>query len=243
MKAQPNYYGNYLSLGSLYWYRTEFREAEDLYRRVTTIAPDLATGHMDLGVALMAQGRFQEAETSLLRALRLHRSSLLLMNIGGLYYDEERYIEAVRFFEESVASGTASAMQYRDLGDVYRHLGRGRESTKAYSLARDMAQDEVTRNPQQADSRVLLAVVSALLGDSGAAQFEAAQALTMEPENAIVIREAVLMYESLNQREQSLRVLRRAPPGVLGELSRQPDVKGLQHDSRFQELIQALVIR
>jgi serine/threonine-protein kinase len=237
MKAQPNYYGNYLSLGNLYWYRTEFRQAEDLYRRVTAIAPDLSTGHMDLGVALMAQGRFPEAEASLLRALRLHRSSLVLMNLGGLYYDEERYTEAGRFFQESVASETPSAIRYRDLGDAYRHLGRSREATKAYRLARDMARDEVTRNPQQADSRILLALVSALLGDSGAARFEASQALAMEPENAIVMREAVLMYESLHQREQSLRVLRRAPPGVLSELSRQPDVKDLQQDSRFQELM------
>jgi tetratricopeptide (TPR) repeat protein len=243
IKAQPNYYGNYLSLGNLYWYRTEFREAEDLYRRVTTIAPDLSSGHIDLGVALMAQGRFPEAEASLLRGLRLHRSSMVLMNIGGLYYDEERYTEAARFFEESVDSGTASAMQYRDLGDVYRHLGRSRDSTNAYRVARDMAQDEVTRNPQQADSRVLLALVSAFLGDSAAAQFEASQALTMEPENAIVIREAVLMYEVLHQREQSLRVLRRAPLGVLGELSRQPDVKSLQQDSRFQEMTRAQVTR
>jgi serine/threonine protein kinase/tetratricopeptide (TPR) repeat protein len=243
MKAQPNYYGNYLSLGNLYWYRTEFREAEELYRRVTTIAPDLSSGHIDLGVALMAQGRFPEAEASLLRALRLRRSSMVLMNIGGLYYDEERYAEACRFFEESVASGTPSAIRYRDLGDVYRHLGRSRESTKAYRLARDMAQDEITRNPQQADSRVLLALVSARLGDSSTALFEARQALSFEPENAIVMREAVLMYEVLHQREEALQVLRRAPRGLLGELSRQPDVKGLQQDARFQELIQAQVTR
>ena len=243
MKAQPNYYGNYLSLGNLYWYRSEFREAEDLYRRVTTIAPDLSTGHMDLGVALMAQGQFQEAEAFLLRALRLHRSSMVLMNLGGLYYDEERYAEAARFFEQSVASGTPSAIRYKDLGDAYRHLGRNREATKAYRLARDMARDEVTRNPQQADSRVLLALVSALLGDLSAARFEASQALSMEPENAIVVREAVIMYEVMQQREEALRLLRRAPRWLLGELSRQPDVKGLQQDSRFQELIRAQVTR
>ena len=241
MKAQPNYYSNYLSLGNFYWRRSEFREAEDLYRRVTAIAPDLSTGHMNLGLALTEQGRFPEAEASLLRALRLHRSSLALMNIGALYYAEERYTDAVRFFEESVASGTPSAMRYTDLGDGFRHLGRSREAKKAYLLARDMAQDEVTRNPQRADSRMLLALASAQLGDSRTALFEGRQALSMEPENAITMRNAVLMYEVLHQREESLRVLQRAPRWLLGELSRQPDVKGLQQDSRFQELIRAQV--
>jgi eukaryotic-like serine/threonine-protein kinase len=243
MKAQPDYYRNYLDLGNLYWYRSEFREAEEFYRRVTTIAPDLSRGHMDLGIALMEQGRFQEAEGSLLRALRLRRSSMVLMNIGGLYYAEERYAEAAPFFEESVASGTPSSIRYKNLGDVYRHLGRNREATKAYRLARDMAQDEVTRNPRQADSRVLLALISALLGDSRVAQFEASQALSMEPENATVMRDVVLMYEVLHQREEALQLLRRAPRWLLGELSRQPDVKDLQQDFRFQELIQAQMTR
>jgi tetratricopeptide (TPR) repeat protein len=244
MEAQPNYYVNYLSLGNLYWYRGEFRQAEDLYRHVTTVAPDLSAGHMDLGLALMEQGRFPEAEASLLRALALHRSSEALMNIGALYYAEERYTDAVRYFEEIVANGrTPSAAQYSDLADGYRHLARIREARKAYRLARDMARGEVTRNPRAADSRALLALLSAHLGDSSAAQFEASQALSLEPENAIVMRDAVLMYEVMHQREEALRLLQRAPRRLLGELSRQPDVRGLQQDSRFQELIRAQATR
>jgi tetratricopeptide (TPR) repeat protein len=159
------------------------------------------------------------------------------MNVGGLYYAEERYAEAAPFFEESVASGTPSAIRYRDLGDVYRHLGRTRDARDAYRSARDMAQDEVTRNPRKADSRVLLALVSAFLGDSHRARFEASRALSLEPENAIVMREAAIMYEVLGQREETLLVLQRAPRRLLEELSRQPDVKELRQDPRFQELI------
>jgi Flp pilus assembly protein TadD len=244
MKAQPDYYLNYLSLGNLYWNRGEFRQSEDLYRHVTAIAPDLSTGHMDLGLALMEQNRFPEAEASLLRALGLHRSSDVLMNIGGLYYAEERYADAVRFFEESLAMGkTPSATRYADLGDGYRHLARTREARKAYGLARDMARDEVTGNPRDAASRGLLAFLYALLGDSSEAQFEASQALSLEPENAIVLRDAVLMHEILHQREEALRLLQRAPQSLLAELNRLPDVKSLQQDPRFQELIQTRVTR
>ena len=94
-----------------------------------------------------------------------------------------------------------------------------------------------TRNPRKADSRVLLALVSAFLGDSHRARFEASQALSLEPENAIVMREAAIMYEVLGQREETLLVLQRAPRRLLEELSRQPDVKELRQDPRFQELI------
>jgi serine/threonine protein kinase/tetratricopeptide (TPR) repeat protein len=243
IEAEPNYYANYIELGNLYWYRSQFREAEDLYRRVTKIAPNLPTGHMNLGLALIEEGRFPEAEESLLHALHLRKSSDLLMNIGGMYYAQERYTEAAPFFEESVASGPASAIRYRDLGDVYRHLGKNQDAVKAYRSAADVAQDELTRNPRQADSRILLALVSAFLGDSRRAQAEASQALAMEPDNAIVLREAAITYEALNKREDTLRLLRNAPRHLLEELSRQPDVKGLQNDPHFQELLQSQTTR
>jgi Flp pilus assembly protein TadD len=205
---------------------------------VTKIAPNLSTGHMNLGLALLEEGRFQEAEGPLLQALRLHKSPDLLMNIGGLYYAQERYSEAVRFFEESVALGPQSAIRYRDLGDVYRHLGRNQEAAKAYRSARDAAQEELIQNPKRADSRILLALVCAFLGDSSRARAEAAQALAMEPENAIVLREAAITYEALHRRDDTLQLLQTAPKRLLEELSRQPDVKDLQKDSRFQELLQ-----
>ena len=239
IKAEPNYYANYLELGNLYWYRAQFRQAEEQWLQVTRIAPNLSTGHMDLGLAFLEEGRFKEAEGPLLQALRINRSPRLLMNIGGLYYVQERYAEAAPFFEESVASGTPTAIRYRDLGDVYRHLGRNQEAEKAYRLARDAAQDELTSNPRQAYSRVMLALVSAFLGDGRRAQAEAAQALAMEPENAIVLREAAITYEVLHRRDDTLRVLRSAPKRLLEELNRQPDVKDLQKDPRFQELLQS----
>jgi hypothetical protein len=51
------------------------------------------------------------------------------------------------------------------------------------------------------------------------------------------MREAAIMYEVLGQREETLVVLQRAPRRLLEELSRQPDVKDLRQDPRFQELI------
>jgi serine/threonine-protein kinase len=239
IQIDPSYYANYLELGSLYWFRAQFGEAEQQYRQATTIAPNLSTAHMNLGLALMQEGRFQEAEGPLLEALRLRRSPLLLMNIGGLYYAQERYVEAALFFEESVASGTPTALRYGDLGDVYRHLGKKGEAEKNYRLAREEALRELNRDPRRAFSRVELALVSAYLGDSGRAQAEAAQALAMEPENAIVLRGAAMTYEALHQRDETLRLLQRTPKRLLEELSRQPDMKDLQKDPRFQELLQS----
>ncbi len=58
-----------------------------------------------------------------------------------------------------------------------------------------------------------------------------------------MLREAAITYEALNKREDTLRLLRNAPRHLLEELSRQPDVKGLQNDPHFQELLQSQTTR
>jgi hypothetical protein len=53
-----------------------------------------------------------------------------------------------------------------------------------------------------------------------------------------VIRQAAIGYEALGQRDRTLAILSRAPLSLLEELSSQPDVKGLQQDPRFTELLE-----
>ena len=82
-----------------------------------------------------------------------------------------------------------------------------------------------------------MALLEARLGDRREAQFELAQALAMEPENTQALRNAAITYEILGQRDKALAVLRPAPPFLLRELNRQPDVKDLCRDPRFQAMM------
>ena len=59
----------------------------------------------------------------------------------------------------------------------------------------------------------------------------------MAPEDGKVMRVAALTFEVLKQRSSTLKVLQNAPPDVLGELSRQPDLHELQQDPTFIELV------
>jgi tetratricopeptide (TPR) repeat protein len=235
---QPGDYRTYVALGNFYFLRNQFRLAETEYRTGAALAPGVASGHMNIGIALARQGRYPEAEQELLRAIELRKTPLLLMNTGGLYYAWERYADAASYFEQSIAAGTVSSPQYRDLGDAYRHLGRTAEAKQAYTKAMEIAEDEVTRNPRNAAFRMRLGVVAAFLGDVRRANFEVSQALGSEPGNAGVIREAVVAYETLHERDKSLEALRNAPAQLFEELNRFPDVKDLQQDPRFQELFQ-----
>jgi hypothetical protein len=51
------------------------------------------------------------------------------------------------------------------------------------------------------------------------------------------VRRAALCYEALGDRDRALAVLESAPPDVLRELSRQPDLNELREDPRFIALL------
>jgi tetratricopeptide (TPR) repeat protein len=209
-----------------------------MYRKVTEVAPALQTGRMNLGIALAQQRRFEEAEKELLAALALRPSPGLLANIGALYYAEERYSDALPYFEKSLSSGPPTVVRYMNLGDAFRHLNRSQDAVRAYGKARLLAEGDVALNPRRASARAFLGQSYAGLGDSSRAQSELTQALALEPENATVLRQAVIAYELLGMRARALTVLERAPAPLVTELSKHPDCQSLAHDSRFAELMQ-----
>jgi len=111
------------------------------------------------------------------------------------------------------------------------------EAAAAYRRGQELVEEDITRNPRRANSHVLSGLLAAFLRDQRRADFELSQALAMEPENRSVIRDAAIAYETLRQREKAIAVLRNAPKRLLEELSRQPDLKELQKDSRFQDIL------
>ena len=238
IQAQPGYYRHYLSLGNFYFTRGQFDRAEALARKVIEVAPGLTAGHTNLGLALLRQGRYAEADASLQTALKIGESGRLLTNIGANYYAQEHYDESLRYFERAVAIDQPTAIRYANLGDGYRHLGRAGEAAAAYRKAMDLAEADVARNPRQALSRVFLGMAAAQLGDRRRAEAELSQSLALDRDDATVMRQAVIGYEALGQRDAALAILSRAPGKVLKELSTQPDLKDLQRDRRFKDLLE-----
>jgi eukaryotic-like serine/threonine-protein kinase len=241
--AQPNGYAPYFDFANYYFARGEYRQAEELFRKVTTLAPDFPSGHTNLGLAYAQEGRFAEAEKELQHSLQLRKSTNVLLNLGAVYYAEERYEAALDNFREVLATSVPSAVRYRNLGDAYRHLGQKKEADDAYQKARALTEQEVTGNPRQGPARARLAYLSAYLGDRRTAEFEISQALTLEPENAAVLREAAKTFEALKEGDRALAALNNAPRILLEEISRQPDVKELRQDPQFQELLKSKSIQ
>ncbi len=234
--AEPNGYQNYFFFGNFHLSQSNWKAAEDMYRQALAIAPGLASAHMNLGLALKQQGKYAEAEQELLLTRKLRPSARLLLNLGALYYEQERFAEALELFSESAKMGPVPAALHRNLGDAMRQLGRQAAARREYQLALQKSEEELTTNPRAPSSRARLALLAARLGDAARARFETSQVLSMEGLTAIARTDAVQTLEILGQREKALEVLQGAPRSLLEEIGRQPDLKSLRSDARFLQL-------
>ncbi|MEJ7608246.1 MAG: hypothetical protein WKF37_18755, partial [Bryobacteraceae bacterium] len=119
----------------------------------------------------------------------------------------------------------------------YNHLHLTTESTDAYRKALNLAEKEMSLNTRDGDTRSVLGLLCAKLGDRRRAESEIAQALQSSPNNAVTLFTGALTYEALNNRQQTLNVLSASPIGVLQDLSRWPDMADLRKDPRFIQMI------
>ena len=70
------------------------------------ISPRHYAGHLNLALALRHQGRADEAERSLKRALAWQpRSANVWAELGNLYLDRARYREAAEAYRKAIALG------------------------------------------------------------------------------------------------------------------------------------------
>jgi len=233
----PGYYRPHEELGSFRYFRGEYREAIEQFKLSIDRAPGRAIAYSNLGATLMDLGEYTSAEMSLLQSLKLRETAPALNNMGAVRAYQRRDAEAVDYYQRAIRLNPNDYVFIQNLGDSYRRLGRSRESKHAYKNALKLALVGLAEDPLEAFSRGFVGYCSARLGDTQRAQTEIGQALKLSPGNKSVIRNAVLTYEALAQREQAIEALHGATPELLRELEHHPDLADLSSDPRFQQLV------
>ncbi|HEU5415718.1 MAG TPA: hypothetical protein VFW31_18270, partial [Candidatus Angelobacter sp.] len=122
-----------------------------------------------------------------------------------------------------------------NLADSERRLHHAAAARSAYQNGEHLAIRELQTQPQLAETRSYVAHFEARLGEKRA-QEEVAQALHAAPADSQVIRNAVLTYNALGQRDRALSALERATLPVLLDVERHPDLADFCQNSRFKEV-------
>lgn len=134
-------------------------EAEAAARHAIELAPEMAEGHCNLGVALEAQGKYPAARDALAKAIE-HRPGYLeaLISLGNLDYRLGEYVASAEAFAEAVKAWPSNAMARTNLAIVLRHLGE-------LDTAEQQCMEAIAHNQAYAEAHNALGNIKLQLGD------------------------------------------------------------------------------
>jgi superkiller protein 3 len=237
IEAEPADYRNHQQLGAFYADQSDYEEAANAFRKAVELAPDEPEPHRVLGGAYKSMGRFSEAESELRTSLRLAERPLSMHALGVILMNQGRDREAIPYIRRALDIGPERFLWWLTLSIACRRSGLMAESGKACSRGLELAEAEMAKNPRDGYVRSALGYLAGRMGDVRRAESEIAQALRLSPADADTRFIAVLTYEALGRRQDTLAVLGASPKDVIADLSRWPEVDDLHRDPRFIQLL------
>jgi eukaryotic-like serine/threonine-protein kinase len=237
IEIDPNYYEPYEYLGVFYYRHGKYAEAAQQFKKVTELVPGWYLPYSNLANSLEKLGQFDEAEKALRTSLAIEETTWGLNNMGTLLASEKRDADAVPFYERSASLNPKDCVPLLNLADSNRRLGHVKNAIAEYRSGLNLALSELSENPRRPDVRAFVAYFAARLGLRGRAQDEIKQALRFSHDDSQVVLMGVLTYEALSLRGLALTTLSGAPPQLLNELEREPDLADFSRDPRFRQLV------
>ncbi|MFI6788117.1 tetratricopeptide repeat protein [Nonomuraea sp. NPDC050383] len=154
-------------------------DAERELRGVLAEAPEHATAHAYLAVALDAQSRGAEAVAEAHEAVRLAPEHWFTHYIAAqVHRGANRLPEAVAAARASLALSPEEALTWEVLARAHLQAGQWREAAEAAGRGLAVA-------PEESDLASLLALALSSLGDAAQARETASRAVALSPENPL----------------------------------------------------------
>lgn len=237
IQLDPGYYKPYQYLGGFYYYQGKVAEAAQQFRKEVEHSVNDLDGFSNLGSMLTELGKYAEAETAFRSAVQMKETPFNLNNLGATLAYLGRDVEALPLYQQAVSLQPASHMYWINLGDSQRRLGHAREAIAAYKRALNLTSANLQINPSSGSIRAFKAYAQARLGQKSDAEQEIGQALQAPTNDNQLIRNAILTYEALGNRDMAFKVASRATPEARIALEHHPDLADFRQDSRFKQLM------
>jgi Flp pilus assembly protein TadD/TolB-like protein len=242
VELRPSSWSGFSRLGGLYFLSSRYEKAAEAFRRAIALNPGVARVHFNLGAALLRLGRFEEARAALDDSIRISPAPQAYSNLGVTHYLLGRFPEAAASFQRAVDLAPGDSRWHVYLGDALSQIpnqaGRARA---AYEAALPLVKDELSVNPADALSLVLLGRCLAKTGAPERAWSEIRRGVALAPEDQEVLETAAAAAMVLGKKAEALTWLKKAVARGYGvvEIRRDPDFFPLRGEPEYERLAPA----
>jgi tetratricopeptide (TPR) repeat protein len=193
---------NHLSLGSAFFERGYYDQAEASFRRALQDDPSSAEAQYGLGSVYLNQNRNDEARASFERALSLtpaypKTAPNSWNNLGLLATREGRIADAIESFQQALRVSPEYWLALENLGNAYRQQRR-------WDDARTMLERAVAARPESAEANYSLAMVYAQTDDTSHADEYLQIALRLRPEYPEALNNLGILYLRTRRRDDAV---------------------------------------
>ncbi len=115
--------------------KNDLQEAIDCFQRALALRPDYADAANNLGNALQAMGRTDEAIATWQRAVAVAPHPLAFLNLGRALCDKDRLDEALAAMQNSLRLKPDQPELHNNLGSHFRKTGQAAEAIACYERA------------------------------------------------------------------------------------------------------------
>ena len=241
IRRNPASWVNYNDLGYFYYRHSQYPQAEHYLVQATDLAPDNPKALYSLAGVYLSQGKNQEAEAVLTKAVEIKPTYGAYSNLGSLRLYKGNYAEAASMFQKAINLRPSDDRLWRNLGDAYMLEGNRRQGSEAFQKAMELVEREAKLQPQDPQIHARLALYCAKLGIKERAARELALAQRNAANDPDILFTSALVFELNGQREKALTSLRSTLSAgyPLSEIQSAPDLARLRNDKRYPPMIQS----
>jgi adenylate cyclase len=251
VKIDPEFAAAWAGLSNAYvdlfrWGRQprDLEEAQHASAHALKLDPHLAEAHVSAGQALAIERRYAEAATAFDRAIELDPTLFDAYYLYGRVLFESGDIEkAARLFEKAQGVRPEDYQSCTLMAQALTQLGRHDEARRANELAVESIEKYLELDPDEARPYSLGASVLIRLGETERSRQWTEQAMTLAPNDPLILYNAACNLALLGEDERALDGLERAiEAGVaVGDwITHDPDFEGLRNHPRFQSVVKRI---
>jgi serine/threonine protein kinase/tetratricopeptide (TPR) repeat protein len=233
----PNYFRPHQFLGGYYITRGLLDEAKDQYKLEVANAKNDTDGLSDLMAILIRQGKYDEVLAAAAAAPDIKATPAILNNLGAAQAYKGDDAQALQNYQKAAALEPSNYRSWVNIGDSARRLGNNKVAKTAYQKVLALTSSHLAVNADSRETRAYMAYSEARLGRKPDAEQEIGQALQSPDEDQEIILCAILTYEALKDREQSLKLATRLKPQMKINIEDHPDLADLCKDLRFIQVL------
>ncbi len=213
-------------------------------RRALELGPDLAEAHLSSGLAHSLSMRFMEAEREFEFAMKLDPKLFeAAYHYGRARFAQGEFAEGAKLFERACGLRPEDFQAPNFLAQCYLGLGMKDESLAAYRKALRLIDERLELNPDDARASQLGATVAANIGEREAATDYARRALTINPDDPLLLYNISCMYALLGNPNEALNCLEKAVDKGYGQkdwVEHDSDLNSLRELPRFKTIVDGM---